>query len=86
MRLARMRRERGAPARLRSGRARLFPSLCFKLRAEPFNFIPLSPFFLLLIFLVGEGEEGPVFPSVSRHLARVLAFLSVVAPGEGRAG
>lgn len=58
--------ERGAPARLRSGCARLFPPLCFKLRAEPFIFIPLHrpPLFSSVISRRGRaaGAGVPLFP------------------------
>ncbi|XP_074877872.1 polycomb group RING finger protein 3 isoform X2 [Buteo buteo] len=68
-----MRPERGgAPARLHSGRARLFPPLCFKLRAEPFNFTLLPPpFFFLIFFLAGEEKRGWCFP-----LSRVTLLAS----------
>ncbi|XP_074994315.1 polycomb group RING finger protein 3 isoform X1 [Calonectris borealis] len=66
-----MRPERGAPARLRSGRARLFPPLCFKLRAEPFNFTPPPPPFFFFNFLAGEGKRGWCLP-----LSRVTSLAS----------
>lgn len=82
----RMRPEEGAPARLRSGRDRLFPPLCFKLWDDPFNFI--SPAFSLfsfwcvfvwfwlcfvLIFWLGNGKRGWCFP-----LSRVTTLASSV--------
>lgn len=76
---ARMRYERGAPARIRSGRTRLFPPLCFKLRAEPFK----SPFFSFKIFL-GKGKRGRRFPPP--RISDSSALYPAVAPGEGRAG
>lgn len=79
-----MRPEDGAPARLRSGRGRLFPPLCFKLWDDPFNFI--SPAFsifsfwcvfvwfwlcFVLIFWLGNGKRGWCFP-----LSRVTTLAS----------
>ncbi|KAM6036370.1 polycomb group RING finger protein 3 isoform 1-T1 [Theristicus caerulescens] len=79
-----MRPERGAPARLCSGRTRLFPSLCFKLRAEPFNFTPPPPFFLIL--LVGEGKRGWCLLPRSRPLLSVCGGAREGRAGERRIG
>lgn len=76
---ARMRRERGAPARLRSGRTRLFPPLCFKLRAEPFK----SPLFFFLKFS-WKGKRGQCFPPP--RVSDSSALCPAVASEEGRPG
>ncbi|KAM9586961.1 polycomb group RING finger protein 3 isoform 3-T3 [Morphnus guianensis] len=83
-----MRPERGgAPARLHSGRARLFPPLCFKLRAEPFNFTLLPPtlfFFFLIFFWRGRRRGAGV--SLCLALPRSHPLLSLCSGARGRTG